>query len=189
MSDGSSSKLAPGMYGGPTGFKGAERYQYPLDSEERRAISALRAMKKAGKAPDAIVVQTLDFAKPQFEKAFPKGALSIVSQFFKETGIKIKFTVTTPADEYATNTRNASSRNSSFDAVTFAIEEMGHFAEAKLLKPLDAYVAKYQPMWSDPEARLCRRPEHRQPVLEVQRPRRMPSRSTTTHSRSSTAAI
>ena len=161
--------LAAGKYGGPTNFKGAERYQYPLDSEEGRAISALRAMKKAGKAPDTIVVQTLDFAKPQFEKAFPKGALSITSQFFKETGIKIKFTVTTPADEYATNTRNASSRNKSFDAVTFAIEEMGDFAEAKLLKPLDAYVAKYKPMWADSEARLRRRPEHGQPVLEVQR--------------------
>jgi len=73
--------LAAGMYGGPTGFKGAERYQYPLDSEEGRAISALRAMKKAGTAPDTIVVQTLDFAKPQFEKAFPKGARSIVKQF------------------------------------------------------------------------------------------------------------
>jgi multiple sugar transport system substrate-binding protein len=67
--------LAPGMYGGPTGFKGAERYQYKLDTEEGRAISALRAMRKAGKAPDSIIVQTLDFAKPQFEKAFPKGAL------------------------------------------------------------------------------------------------------------------
>src|SRR4051794_25282644 len=43
-----SSKLAPGMYGGPTGFKGAERYQYKLNTEEGRAISALRAMKKAG---------------------------------------------------------------------------------------------------------------------------------------------
>src|SRR4051812_27293332 len=133
--------LAPGMYGGPTGFKGAERYQYKLDTEEGRAISALRAMKKAGKAPDSLVVQTLNFAKPQFEKAFPKGALSIVLQFFKEPGIHIKFVVTTPDDEYKTNLRNASSRNSSFDAVTFAIEEMGDFAEAKLLKPLDAYVA------------------------------------------------
>jgi multiple sugar transport system substrate-binding protein len=143
--------LAPGMYGGPTGFKGAERYQYPLDSEEGRAISALRAMKKAGKAPDTLIVQTLDFAKPQFEKAFPKGALSVTKQFEKETGIKIKFVLTTPADEYKTNLRNASSKNSSFDAVTFAIEETGDFAEAKLIKPLDAYVAKYKPAWNDPK--------------------------------------
>ncbi|MDX6599285.1 MAG: multiple sugar transport system substrate-binding protein [Gaiellales bacterium] len=143
--------LAPGMYGGPTGFKGAERYQYPLDSEEGRAISALRALKKAGKAPDTLIVQTLDFAKPQFEKAFPKGALSVTKQFEKETGIKIKFVLTTPADEYKTNLRNASSKNASFDAVTFAIEEMGDFAEAKLIKPLDAYVAKYKPAWNDPK--------------------------------------
>ena len=143
--------LAKGMYGGPTGFQGAERYQYPLDSEEGRAISALKALKKAGKAPDTIVVQTLNFARPQFEKAFPKGARSIVKQFEKETGIKIKFVETTPADEYKTNLRNASSKNSSFDCVTFAIEEMGDFAEAGLLRPLDDYVAKYKPMWSDPK--------------------------------------
>ena len=104
--------LAKGMYGGPTGWKGAERYQYALDTEEGRAISALRAMKKAGKAPDSIVVQTLDFARPQFEKPFPKGAISITKQFEKETGIKINFVVTTPADEYKTNLRNASSKNS-----------------------------------------------------------------------------
>ena len=59
--------LADGMYGGPMGFPGAERYQYPLDSEEGRAISALRQMKQDGTAPDTIIVQTLDFAKPQFE--------------------------------------------------------------------------------------------------------------------------
>ena len=141
--------LATGMYGGPTGFKGAERYQYPLDSEEGRAISALRSMKKAGTAPDTLIVQTLDFAKPQFEKAFPKGNLSIVKQFEKETGIKIKFVTTTPADEYKTNLRNASSRNSSFDAVTFAIEETGDFADAKFIKPLDDYVKKYKPSWYD----------------------------------------
>ena len=143
--------LAAGKYGGPTGFKGAERYQYPLNSEEGRAIAALRALKKAGKAPDTIVVQTLDFARPQFEKAFPKGANSIVKQFEKETGIKIKFVETTPADEYKTNLRNASSKNSSFDCVTFAIEEMGDFAEAGLLRPLDDFVGKYKPSWSDPK--------------------------------------
>ena len=127
--------LATGMYGGPTGFKGAERYQYPLESEEGRAISALRAMKKAGTAPDTLVVQTPHFAKPQFEKAYPKGNLSIVKQFEKETGIKIKFVLTTPADEYKTNLRNASSRNSSFDAVTFAIEETATSPRASYQAP------------------------------------------------------
>ena len=57
--------------------------------------------------------------------------------------------MTTPADEYKTNLRNASSRNSSFDAVTFAIEETGDFADAKFIKPLDDYVKKYKPSWYD----------------------------------------
>src|SRR4051812_27930738 len=32
--------LAPGMIGGPTGFDGAERYQYGPDTPEGRAIEA-----------------------------------------------------------------------------------------------------------------------------------------------------
>ncbi len=143
--------LAKGMIGGPTGFKGAERYQYPANSEEGRAISALRAMKKAGKAPDTLVVQALDFARPQLESPFPKGAPSIVGLFEKETGIKIKFVETSPAQEYQTNLRNASTKNGSFDLVTFAIEEMGDFAEAGLIRPLDDYVRKHKPSWHDPK--------------------------------------
>ncbi len=146
--------LADGMYGGPVGFPGAERYQYPVDSEEGRAISALRAMVQDGTAPDTIIVQALDFAKPQFETPFetPDGSgASIVDLFEEETGIKIEFVETSPADEYQTNLRNASTKNGSFDAVTSAIEEMGDFAEAGLLLPLDEYVDKYQPSWSDPE--------------------------------------
>ena len=82
----------------------------------------------------------------------PDGAgASIVELFEEETGIKIEFVETTPADEYQTNLRNASTKNGSFDAVTSAIEEMGDFAEAGLLLPLDEYVDKYQPSWSDPE--------------------------------------
>jgi len=143
--------LADGMYGGPTGFPGAERYQYPLDSEEGRAISALRKMKQDGTAPDEIIVQTLDFARPQFETPSTEGAQTIVQLFEEETGIKIKFIETSPAEEYQTNLRNASTKNGSFDAVTSAIEEMGDFAEAGLLLPLDDYVGKYQPSWDDPE--------------------------------------
>ena len=35
----------PGMIGGPTGFDGAERYQYGADTPEGRAIEAAKAMK------------------------------------------------------------------------------------------------------------------------------------------------
>ena len=143
--------LAPGMYGGPVGFDGAERYQYPLDSEEGRAIDGLRKLRADGKAPDKLIVQVLDFAQPQFEKGFPQGAQSHLELFKEETGIKIEFVVTSPADEYPENLRNASTQNGSFDLVTSAIEEVGDFAEAGLLLPLDEYVAKYQPQWADPE--------------------------------------
>jgi multiple sugar transport system substrate-binding protein len=146
------SGLAPGMIGGPVGFKGAERYQYPANSEEGRAILALKALRKAGKAPHTLVVQALNFARPQFENKFPAGAtLSIAGIFEKETGIKLKFVETVPASEYQTNIRNASTKNGSFDLVTGAIEDTGDYAEAGLLRPLDEYVAKYKPSWNDPK--------------------------------------
>lgn len=143
--------LADGMYGGPVGFDGAERYQYPLDSQEGRAIAGLRALVAAGQAPDKLVVQTLNFARPQFETAFPEGSKSHVQLFEEETGIKIEFIETDPASEYQENLRNASTRNGSFDLVTTAIEELGDFAEAGLLRPFDDFVAKYQPEWTDPQ--------------------------------------
>jgi multiple sugar transport system substrate-binding protein len=146
------SGLAPGMIGGPVGFKGAERYQYPANSEEGRAILGLKALRKAGKAPDTLVVQALNFARPQFENKFPKGATaSIAGIFEKETGIKLKFVETNPASEYQTNIRNASTKNGSFDLVTGAIEDTGDYAEAGLLRPLDDYIAKYRPSWNDPK--------------------------------------
>ena len=144
--------LAPGMIGGPTGFKGAARYQYPANSEEGRAILALKALRKAGKAPSTLVVQALDFARPQFLNTFPKGATaSIAGIFERETGIKLKFIETSPATEYATNIRNASTKNGSFDIVTGAIEDTGDYANSGLLRPLDDFVAKYRPSWNDPK--------------------------------------
>jgi multiple sugar transport system substrate-binding protein len=144
--------LAPGMIGGPTGFPGAARYQYPANSEEGRAILALKALRKAGKAPSTLVVQALNFARPQFENKFPAGATASVAGIFeRETGIKIKFVETDPATEYQTNIRNASTKNGSFDCVTGAIEDTGDYANAGLLRPLDDYVAKYRPSWNDPK--------------------------------------
>jgi multiple sugar transport system substrate-binding protein len=146
------SGLAPGMIGGPTGFKGAERYQYPANSEEGRAVLAARALRKAGKAPATLVVQALNFARPQFQNKFPAGATRSIQQIWEqETGIKLKFVETVPASEYQTNIRNASTKNGSFDLVTGAIEDTGDYAEAGLLRPLDDFVAKYKPSWNDPK--------------------------------------
>jgi multiple sugar transport system substrate-binding protein len=142
--------LAEGMYGGVTGFAGAERYQYPLDSEEGRAIAGLRKLRQDGKAPSTIVVQVLDFARSQFETGFPEGAPSHLQLFEEETGIRIELVELEPAAEREENRRNAVTKNGSFDLVTTVIEEIGDLAEAGLLLPLDDFVATYQPEWTDP---------------------------------------
>jgi multiple sugar transport system substrate-binding protein len=53
-------ELAPGMIGGPTGFPGAERYQYGPDTPEGRAVEAARALRGAGQAPERIVLGLSD---------------------------------------------------------------------------------------------------------------------------------
>jgi multiple sugar transport system substrate-binding protein len=144
--------LAPGKIGGPVGFQGAARYQYGPNDEEGRAMQALQAMKKAGNAPDQLVVQVLNFARPQFDIVYPQGAKETIAQLFeRETGgIKIQWVETDPATEFQTNIRNASTKNGSFDVVTGAIEDTGDYATSGLLLPLDKYVAKYKPSWNDP---------------------------------------
>ena len=52
-------KLADGMIGGPTGFDGAERYQYGADTPEGRAIEAAKSLKASGKV-DKIVLGLSD---------------------------------------------------------------------------------------------------------------------------------
>ena len=118
----------------------------------------------------------------------PRARSRSSSQFFKETGIKIKFTVTTPADEYATNTRNASSRNSVVRRGHVRDRGDGrlrrgqaHQAARRLRRP------KYKPSWYDPKSAspAARTPStcSRSTTAATTR-----SRSTTTRSRSSTAA-
>ena len=143
--------LAEGMYGGPTDSPGAERYQYPLDSEEGRAISALRELKKAGTAPDTLVVQTLDFAKPQFEKAFPKGALDR-QLFEEEPASRSSSSLRRRPTEYQDEHRNASSSNGSVRPRHVRDRGDRRLRRGRAAaQPLDEYVAKYKPSWADPE--------------------------------------
>ncbi|MBT6441230.1 MAG: hypothetical protein HOK61_02290 [Alphaproteobacteria bacterium] len=44
------------MTGGPTGFPGAERYQYNDTMSEGRAVAAARKLKADGMAPDELNV-------------------------------------------------------------------------------------------------------------------------------------
>ena len=64
--------LAPGMIGGPTGFDGAERYQYSADTPEGRAVEAAKAFKAAG--VDKIVLGLSDGSIGQLTQPFPAGA-------------------------------------------------------------------------------------------------------------------
>ena len=72
------------MYGGPVGFDGAERYQYPLDSEEGRAIDGLRKLSQDGKAPDTLIVQVLELRPAAVREGLPEGAPTPPSQLFEE---------------------------------------------------------------------------------------------------------
>jgi hypothetical protein len=98
-------------------------------------------MRQDGTAPDTLIVQVLNFARPQFESAWPTTGPSHVQLFEEETGIKIEFIETDPASEYQDNLKNASTKNGSFDIVTSAVEEIGDFVEAGLILPIDDYVA------------------------------------------------
>ena len=161
--------LADGMYGGPVGWPGAERYQYPFDSEEGRAIAGLRKLVQDGTAPDKLVVQVLNFARPQFEKAFPEGAISHVALFEEETGIKIEFVETEPASEYQENLRNASTKNGSFDLVTHGDRGDRRLRGGRSPARRSTTTSNtYQPSWNDPDVRVRGRRADREPVHEVQ---------------------
>ena len=82
--------LAPGMIGGPTGFAGAERYQYGPDTPEGRAVEGAKALKAAGKAPAKIVLGLSDGSIGQLTQPFPAGAPSIKDLWEKETGIALE---------------------------------------------------------------------------------------------------
>lgn len=141
--------LADGMYGGPTGFEGAERYQYPLDSEEGRAIWALRRLRQDGEAPETLRVV---HRNPQiFEEPFTDGATSHVQVFEEETGIKIEFIESGFIDFIEGNKAAAANRDGSFDVVFMWSQGAPDLADAGLLRPLDDFVEEHRPSWLDPE--------------------------------------
>ena len=90
---------APGMIGGPTGFPGAARYQYPANSEEGRGILALKALRKAGKAPEHARRAGAELRPAAVREQVPGGRDRVGRGHLRaETGIKLKFVETNPGD-------------------------------------------------------------------------------------------
>ena len=141
----------PGMIGGPTGFDGAERYQYGPDTPEGRAIEAAKAMKGAGKAPAKIVLGLSDGSIGQLTQPFPAGAPSIKDLWEKETGIPVEIVGVPNGQEFTKTMQDISTKGGAYDIYAVEWNRLGDLAETGGIIKLDDFVAKHKPEWDDPE--------------------------------------
>lgn len=143
-------KLAPDMVGGPTGFDGAERYQYGSATPESRAIEAAKAIKAAG-GPSKIVLALSDGSIGQIAKPFPDGAPSVKDLWEKETGITLEIVGVPNGQEFTKTMQDISTKGGAYDIYAVEWNRLGDLAETGGIANLDEYVAKHKPEWDDPE--------------------------------------
>ena len=139
------------MIGGPTGFAGAERYQYGPDTPEGRAIEAAKALKGAGKAPAKIVMALSDGSIGQLTKPFPEGAPSIKDLWEKETGIAMEIVGLPNGQEFTKTMQDISTSGGAYDIYSTDWNRLGDLAECGGIAKLDDFVAQHRPQWDDPE--------------------------------------
>jgi multiple sugar transport system substrate-binding protein len=138
--------LAEGMIGGPTGFEGAERYQYPLNSPAGRAIEALRNL-SSDKKPKSIKIQLADGALGHFDVPFPEGAPPVRDVFVEETGIELDVLGISPDDQLTKIIQDTTTRAGQFDIYSFWNPDKGSLYEAGAIGNLNDFVEKYKPEW------------------------------------------
>ncbi|MEX3009586.1 extracellular solute-binding protein [Hoeflea sp. TYP-13] len=153
---------APGMTGGPTGFAGAERFQYNETMSEGRAIEGIKKLQAAGKAPKKLSMLLTDGAIGQITKpfpvgkiggldAFPDGAPSVKDVWERETGIEIEIIGAPAEDIFKKVMQDVTTGSGTFDIFTGPWNSTGDLADANGIVNCDEYVAKYMPDWGDPE--------------------------------------
>jgi multiple sugar transport system substrate-binding protein len=140
---------ASGMIGGPTGFDGAERYQYGPDTPEGRAIEAAKAMKASG--VDKIVLGLSDGSIGQLTQPFPAGAPSIKALWEKETGITLEIVGVPNGQEFTKTMQDISTKSGAYDIYAVEWNRLGDLAETGGIVKLDDYVAKHRPEWDAPD--------------------------------------
>ena len=145
------SGLAEGMIGGPTGFDGAERYQYGPDTPEGRAIEAVKALRGAGKAPDRIVLGLSDGSIGQITQPFPAGAPSIKDLWEQETGIELDIVGVPNGQEFTKVMQDISTKTGEFDIYAVEWNRLGDLAETGGIVNLDDFVTAHRPEWDDPK--------------------------------------
>jgi multiple sugar transport system substrate-binding protein len=143
--------LAAGMTGGPTGFPGAERFQYNETMSEGRAIEGIKKLKAEGKTPAKLVLLLTDGAIGQITQPFPAGAPSVLDVWKKETGIDIEIVGAAGADIWKRVLQDVTTQSGAFDIYTHPWNSIGDLIEANGAVKLDEFVDKYKPDWADPD--------------------------------------
>ena len=140
--------LEKGMIGGPTGFAGAQRYQYGPNTAAGRAILGLKKFTNNGKKRLDIKMRMWNGATGQLSVPFPKGAPSVADQLLKEANVKLHLTAVAPTDQITKNLQTIATRDGSNQILISSVEDNGDYAEAGLAANLDPYVSKYKPDWN-----------------------------------------
>jgi multiple sugar transport system substrate-binding protein len=140
--------LEKGMIGGPTGFAGAQRYQYGPNTAAGRAVLGLKRLTNNGKKRIDLKMRMWNGATGQLSVPFPKGAPSVADQLLKETGVKLHLTAIAPTDQITKNLQTISTRDGSNHILISSVEDNGDYAEAGLARNLDPFVARHKPDWN-----------------------------------------
>jgi|GEM_PF-273843 len=143
--------LASGMIGGPTGFEGAERYQYGADEAAGLAVEGLRKLKAEGKAPDKLVVMVPPGCVGHYESPFPEGAPTSKQVFFDETGIELELVDVVETEQTTKVIQDYQTGARSYDVYSYWADETADLAASGALVNLDEFVDKYKPDWNDPQ--------------------------------------
>lgn len=142
---------ASGMTGGPTGFDGAERFQYNNTMSEGRAIEGIKALREAGKVPQKLTMLLTDGAIGQITKPFPDGAPSAKEIWERETGVEINIIGAPAEDIFKKVMQDVTTGGGSFDIYTGPWNSTGDLVASGGAVNNSEFVAKYQPDWADPE--------------------------------------
>ena len=143
--------LASGMIGGPTGFEGAERYQYGADEAAGLAVEGLRKLKAEGKAPDKLVVMVPPGCVGHYESPFPEGAPTSKQVFFDETGIELEIVDVVETEQTTKVIQDYQTGARAYDVYSYWSDETADLAASGAILNLDEFVDKYKPDWNDPQ--------------------------------------